>query len=539
NTQYENYKTHLTSLAGANQTYADGVNLLDIWLAGEKQKLWDAEILQHGSMIETMDLAWRDFADNQMNVSQTMYDGWTDIMTGMKAGMTDILVAGMKGDWDSLQDAWTSLWDNMLDIVIRTIAEMAVQAASVAVVGWITDVIFAAQGVWDLDGSEKGSDTVPAMLTPGEMVIPKYLADRIRDAMGEGGYSNDFAGLQQAIGDLSSGDLSLLGDLAKGTAGYYGKIGAGGLAAFFSGQIDFGQFVSGMTSPEAIIGSVLKGGIPEALRGVLGVASIKGEEFSWSDLGSFLGYIGMMVAGVPGVLAAVVGKPLGAFLGDLLGDALDARGLESVRDAIEDAFGNDRIGANRAFQAFIDGMGDSGWNTGGMLGWGGFAGLGIGNPSSYGGGGEPYGDGTGGYGGWGGIGIGNPGSYGGSNDPGDGGFSGDTEGGADSGFGRRSGGFSRGPASGYPMTLHGAEEVVPLDEPYRSRFRDAVGMDPEAIAAAITKQFGGVSGGNGRGGQIHVTVNLGNETLGEYVAEISDNVRIEAERRDAGDRRIV
>jgi hypothetical protein len=273
-----------------------------------------------------------------------------------------------------------------------------------------------------------------------------------------------------------------------------------------------------------------------------------------------LGATAMMSLGLPGALAAMVWKPLGAFLTDALGDAFGVRENEEIRDMMEAALGY--FSGRQAYQGLmpyeswglfeygtvtpeqmaelIAGLADAGAmemhgyttaqiaaaiSAGSEYSPGDFFGTGQWNaekaraldPAAM----DPV------QTGWGND---------NDNDNG-GGFSGDTPGGADDGYGRRYGGFSDGPRAGYPMTLHGAEEVVPLDEPYRSKFRDAVGMDPAAIAAAIVQQLGGAGGGNNR--PIHVTVNLGNETLGTYVAQIADNVRIEATRRDAGTRRII
>ncbi|MDP8275958.1 MAG: hypothetical protein RAO92_06105, partial [Candidatus Euphemobacter frigidus] len=79
--QYSEYKKHLVSLGKENASYADGVNLLDTWLANEKNKLWKEEARKHGGVLDTMKVAWSDFSRDNMNTSQTMYDGWTQIMT--------------------------------------------------------------------------------------------------------------------------------------------------------------------------------------------------------------------------------------------------------------------------------------------------------------------------------------------------------------------------------------------------------------------------------------------------------------------------
>lgn len=84
------------------------------------------------------------------------------------------------------------------------------------------------------------------------------------------------------------------------------------------------------------------------------------------------------------------------------------------------------------------------------------------------------------------------------------------------------------------MTLHGTEGVVPFDEPYLSKFRNAVGADPDKIAAAVAKKTGGGSGG----GDIHITVEIGGEEFDTRIERVSDNVRVKAERRELGTQRM-
>ena len=491
--QYSEYKNHLVSLGRQNETYADGVNLLDTWLAGEKAKLWDEEARKHGGVLDTMKVAWSDFSRDNMNTSQTMYDGWTQIMTGMKSSMTDILVAGMKGDWDEMASSWESLWDNMLDIVIRTVAAMLVQAAAVAAIGFVTEIVgglFAAKGIWEVPKG-KGQDTIPVWTRPGEMILTPEMGEKIRAGVAEGGYSGDFGGLGEAM-RASTGvqDTAVMEALAKGTAQTYSIIGGAGLGLNLSGLISGSKFAEVMMSPEVLGTSILTGGVPAVGREILGVANMPGIEgmpgdFGWDDIGALLGYVGLATLGVPGVIAGIVGQTLGAYLGDYFGDAIDMRQNEPMLDAYEDVYSSRRNAHAAAMASIATGLsihsypglyspmqqaigGYYGVDPGSVspgLGYAsaatygpGFAGFGMEtspgfesgaySDPNWGGGGD--GLSSGGFGGFGGLGegLGSTGGWGGD-DGDDGGF-------------WKYGGIARGPASGHRETLHGDEAVVPL-----------------------------------------------------------------------------
>jgi len=469
--QYTNYKAHLTALGGDNQEYADGVQLLDTWMAQQKNDLRHDEIQKHGEALDVMKLAFEDYADHHQTKSELMYEGWTSILTDMESGFTTILVDVIKGKWSKMADDWDALWEGMLDIVVGTVAKMAVEAASVAVIDWISDAIWASKGVWDLEGS---ADGIPVVAHPGEMIIPASVADQVRDNMGEGGFSQDFSGLAEALG--ASGK-DAFGALAKGTAKSYSAVGATGIAAMLSDRISFEQFAAGLASPEAFVGSVFRGGIPAFGREILGVADLPGIKglpgsYGWDDIGAILGSVGLSFLGIPGLIAAAIGKPVGAFLGDYLGDALDARQYESMLDAYEDTYGSRRDAHEAAMAAIAEGIYSSGPSAQSMYGYspmqmaiGSYYGVSPGDVSAGLGpaGASMYGPDFGGFGAETGAGAE------------EGGFSGDTEGGADSGYGRMYGGLTVGPESGYDVRMHGTEVVLSQKRPIPARMEGGPG----------------------------------------------------------------
>ena len=196
NVQYEDYKKHLTSLAGMDQDYADGLQILDVWLENEKGKILDEEVREHGDALDVMALAWEDFAEDSLNASKDLGGGFTATMQGAKDDMTSILVSGMKGDLDTMEEDWSTFCDNILDNILTTIAQMVIDIAAQKITMFFTNA-------WDGDPSGKGTietmlgidvpfltfasggeipgayngrpgfagDTVPIMATPGEYMV--------------------------------------------------------------------------------------------------------------------------------------------------------------------------------------------------------------------------------------------------------------------------------------------------------------------------------------------------------------------------------
>lgn len=467
--QYTEYKKHLVSLGRENETYADGVHLLDTWLANEKTKLWDGEVQKHGSVMDRMELRWREYQREGTDANRIMYDAISAGAANLEGQLSDNLFAALTGDMKNLKMDWDSLWKSMVRSVTDAVAKMATEAAIGSAVSWMS-AIFASKGIWEVKG-----DGIPVIAHDKEMIVPGAIAEKIRANMGGSEYGSNFEGLSKSLSAL---DPSVSQGFMQGTTNTYGKIGGVGLAAAMQGVISPAQFVKGMINPATIVTSAAVGGVPGAAKGAMGITG------KWGDFGSFLGMMGAMALGVPGIAAAMIGQPVGAFIMDALGDTMNARGLEGLRDSLENSLGY--FGGRIAFSDFVEGMGESGWGTEGMTGWGGYGGLGIGNPASYGGSNAST-SGMTGYGGFGGLGIGNPGSYGGSND-GMGGLGGTSSGDSDGSGGTwRYGGITRGPESGHRETLHGIEAVVPLPDGRTIPVEMTGGADSRELLAELKK----------------------------------------------------
>lgn len=211
--RYKSYKEHLTSLAKQDSRYADGVKLLDKWLAAEKEKIWDKQAREHGGIIDTMKVAWKDFAKDSLNISKTMYDGWKKMMGQLKDALSDTFYAAFTGKIRDIGNIWDTFTKNLKTTFMRMISDMAAQkiilffknawAGNPAGKGTIEKMLgidvpfltFAGGG--EIPGAYNGKkgfagDTVPVMATPGEYMVRREAAQdpairSLLDSLNQGG----------------------------------------------------------------------------------------------------------------------------------------------------------------------------------------------------------------------------------------------------------------------------------------------------------------------------------------------------------------
>ena len=211
--RYKNYEEHLTSLAKQDSKYADGVKLLDKWLAAEKEKIWDKQAREHGGIIDTMKVAWKDFSKESLNTSKTMYDAWKESMGLMKTALSDTFYAALTGKIRDIGSIWDTFTKNLKATFMRMISDMAAQkiilffknawAGNPAGTGVIEKMLgidvpfltFAGGG--EIPGAYNGKkgfagDTVPIMATPGEYMVRREAAQdpairSLLDSLNQGG----------------------------------------------------------------------------------------------------------------------------------------------------------------------------------------------------------------------------------------------------------------------------------------------------------------------------------------------------------------
>lgn len=201
--------------------------------------------------------------------------------------------------------------------------------------------------------------------------------------------------------------------------------GGGGISPTPSGgQMSDAQKEAALSSFKSAALTAATGDWMGASRALLGKFTVEqstlglGLTGNWASIGEFLGKLsGAFFGGTPGAIVGAIG---GSVLADAIGDITNTRENEALRDALEDAFG--RVAGARAY---AKGQAAGGGYTGGGWDYGGYEGEGAS-------GGGPGGDFAGGYG-------------------------------EDSETGLKGGIFS-GPDSGYPVTMHGDEAIVPLPD---------------------------------------------------------------------------
>ena len=397
---------------------------------------------------------------------------------------SDVLFDGITGDLKELSEYWDSVWPTMARTATNAISEMAVAAAggmAKEAGGWLWDAIsgwFASEGRWKVDG--------PTIAEKGEMIIPAQLAETIRGLVGSFGGGCGFAG---------GGGVSFGG--GQGTA----VSGPTGVPAGFSfGDVGMAAAIAGFMGGGK---SAFLGGFQSSMNQAFGLNTFS------SKASNNLGMLASVLTGNP-----ILGMALGLLGGKGLQSVMDASDPFAGLESLSDAFG---FGNTASLSATL-------------------AGLAMGGP--YGGGwGVGLGALGGGFGGWGGVGtpsagLGFAASYGGIG--GDGGgvsAGGFGVGGGDGGFGGMGGAEHKGTGSkGLPSTgwFYGQRGEIVLSPGQSERIRRS-----EATPLSGSSIIGGSSER-----PIHITIQVGSEEFEAYIANISDDIRVKAERRDMTARRL-
>jgi hypothetical protein len=260
------------------------------------------------------------------DAQQEMSDGFFNVMTG-RFGEFEL-------EWRDLWDGVARVMSNKLSqMVVKFIAAQATMANASAAVDWVT-ALFAAKGIWELKGPEEG---IPVVAHPGEMIVPAEVADQIRNGMYGSGYGTQFEGLSEALGNtaMGGGSMGRVGQsFLSGTAQQYGKTAAIGLGMNVSGKISTSQLMSGLLSPQALLSSIIGGGIPAAASSYLGLDSK-------SKIGYGIGSIAASQAlgGMAGTVLGPIGGLVAMYLVEKAMDAMDMRTQEAVKDVYEDRYG--------------------------------------------------------------------------------------------------------------------------------------------------------------------------------------------------------
>jgi len=255
-------------------------------------------------------------------------EAWAETSKTIKTELGKAFVEEFGG----IEGAWGALWDSMLMKMGDVVAEMAINWSVSAIgnmfEGW--DIYHA--GIWSLK-----DDEVPSILQKGEMVIPAWVAEDIRSNMGNNGPDN-WGGLLDATENY---DAYGWGEENNGAvaASMGGKIqgqSIAGIIGALTGQVDINDVVSGVVSPQNMVGIMGSSLVDTA------VSAYSPEPSAYGSFGSAAGkgltMIGLAGLGLPGMAIGAIGALgglLGSWVGDLLGDALNDRSFESIRDMVE------------------------------------------------------------------------------------------------------------------------------------------------------------------------------------------------------------
>ena len=428
NTQAEKYKA-----AGVDQV------AVAEWVTQQLADLDLKKLKSSDAFTDGAKAGFIEMKDDALTFGQAGYEAVKTMSEASRTALQTILFQGFKTGTFDIKQVWDALLDTILgkfttmlaQMVIDFLAAQATMATAAAAIDWVS-AIFAAKGIWDLEGPSSG---IPVIAHPGEMILPADVAEMLRNGIGSTGAGSEFEGLREAIGSEGLGPVA--GAFMSGTGSQLGKIGAIGMGYTAARTISPAELISGLISPEALSAAVVTGGIPAAFGAFAGLDPT-------ATRGYGVGYTAAGLAGL-GNLAGIGVGILGMLAAEGIMDALDARYNEAIKDALEDtlgwvsghfayadlgltsefastALGNpDAMKGWRDFGAEVQGLIDSGYyeGTGGEYFGGGFGGI-SGGPAE-------------------------PGGY---------------EGGSFAGFKR--GGVASGPDSGYWAKLHGREAIVPL-----------------------------------------------------------------------------
>ena len=266
--------------------------------------------------------------------SEEMSDDWIDFGREMKNAFSKGVGNIIMESFGEIDNAWEGLWASMLSTLGQKTAEMAVDwvASGVGSLfdGW--DIFH--DGSWDV-GTVLGRDELPAIIQKGEMIIPVDHAQQIRDNLGGLGSKGDsFAALvnvtEHGANPGEWKDDPVVSALLKNSMSSLKK---SAVAHLIAGNYNPASMIQhGLLNPHAFVGIVSK-----SIEDVGLEAS--GKWGNWSSLGqtTVKSMAMLALAGGPvGVFAGSLGGIVGAFAGDAIGDALDDREFEELRDAWED-----------------------------------------------------------------------------------------------------------------------------------------------------------------------------------------------------------
>lgn len=230
---------------------------------------------------------------------------------------SDVLFDALTGKMKSLEEYWETLWKNMLRHTTNYVSRIAVEAAAPMAIEFIGDLIFgsAAAGRWQIDKDQA------LLVHKGEMVIPESLATKIRS-----GFDN-FEDMQKAAGSTKENDPEAARRFATNLATRWGRTALSGILSGIRPD-------KAITSPGTLMYAGI-GAVEDEMARATGYEATTAK--TGASLGGVVGMVGLGLLGGPaaGLAGYALGRIGGRVLGNAIGDALDVRDYEGLRDTLE------------------------------------------------------------------------------------------------------------------------------------------------------------------------------------------------------------
>jgi len=427
------------------------------WYERKKRGIQLQYMRDYGTFLERMTVRYEDYTRDVIDKTNIMYDTLSVGLDEMKSQMSDNFYNMMKGNFDDIGIAWDNLWDSMLRKMANTLADMAVEWGANQMLSAGANVVSAATG-GKSGGSSWGGDILSGVIGgtvgkaldwgmslfhSGSSSVPKGGVPRLHAGLGPNEYNAILQGGERVL------SISENADMIKALQALVSQVYKTNLLTA-EGNKDASRSWAEMTEGIEGIGKKQSVEMQAISRAVIDSAVEWGKNITTAQ-GIAIG-AGALMAGINPIAAlpAIVGLMVPAVIkamatGGIMGGVNQVADFAKASKALSGtntgAVGNWQ---NYGVGAVNDRLGYGSRDTGGFdLGMP--SGTNTGTPYTTGGPSSDWGMNY--YGGGDGLSDG-------------GGFSGDTPGGADDGFGRMYGGITRGPETGYSVKLHGTEAVI-------------------------------------------------------------------------------
>lgn len=316
-------------------------------LAGDDKELQDELTKYHKLKLD-------EISGHSSETLLQMFSHWEDFSDNVGDELGKFTKDLVTGQFDSIGDAWEGLWKGMVGTASQYLGNIVAQFAAAKIADFVTDVFFHS-GSWRVE-----QDETRAVILKDEMVIPPEESKIIRQAFPNG----DFAGLAASVSGKTYGSTAGIDKAAISTAIQAGLMAAMGLSIDTAA---LGASFSQRASAETFSG---------VIGDMLGISTETGPfgGSSYGTAGRTLGSATGIAAfgGVIGTALSSLTGYVGSMLGDIMGDTLDDRSYESLRDAMEagildpaEAIGfareADRMGIDNSSRlgGFFDGIGSA------------------------------------------------------------------------------------------------------------------------------------------------------------------------------------